>query len=272
MLHTSARPFAMIGFGAIGAEIAALCARLGESERLVGVLVRPGRDAGPFRTVHDAEALAATGAKLVLECAGHDAVGAYAGRLLELGVDVVVSSVGALADPALAHALIAATARGGGLSMAAGAIGGLDALLAAKLNGLQSVSYTSLKPPEAWRGTLAETRLDLDAPAAEQIVFEGTAREAALAFPRNANVAVAVALCGVGLDKTRTRLVSSRNVTAPLGLIEAEGACGRFRYETFAYAAPSNPKTSLLTANSLLQCARLGQGIPIAPLLEEAMA
>lgn len=270
MLHAIPQSFGLIGFGAIGREIAALSLRLGETSQLACVLVRPGQTAGSSRTVHDAQALAATGARLVLECAGHGAVREHVASLLGLGVDVVVTSVGALADPLLAAELQRASVAGGGrLLMAAGAIGGLDALLAARLNELSRVSYVSIKPPLAWRDTPAESRVDLDADVAEQLVFEGSAREAALQFPRNANVAAAVALCSLGLDRTHTRLIASRNVTDPLGLIEAEGACGRFRFETFAYAAASNAKTSLLTANSLLQCARLGQGIPIGPLVAE---
>jgi aspartate dehydrogenase len=67
-------------------------------------------------------------------------------------------------------------------------------------------------------------------------------------------------------------LISSHKVSDPLGVIEAEGACGRFRFESFAHAAPNDPKTSLLTAYSLLQCARLGQGLPVLDLMESAHA
>jgi aspartate dehydrogenase len=104
------------------------------------------------------------------------------------------------------------------------------------------------------------------------VLFEGAAREAARLYPRNANVAVAVALCGLGLDRTTTRLVSSPAVTDPLGVIEAQGACGRFRFESYAYTNADNPKTSVLTAYSLLQCARFGQGLPIAELWSESEA
>ena len=58
------------------------------------------------------------------------------------------------------------------------------------------------------------------------------------------------------------RLISSRKVDDPLGVIEASGAFGEFRFECLARASPSNPKTSAITADSLLACARLGIGIP----------
>jgi hypothetical protein len=60
------------------------------------------------------------------------------------------------------------------------------------------------------------------------------------------------------MDATRVRLVSSRNVTDPLGRIEARVAFGYYRFDIFARAAPDNPKTSPLTAYSILQCARVG--------------
>lgn len=257
----------IIGYGAIGREIGAVLERLGESEDVAGVLVRPGRGAGAFRVVHDAPALIALGPSLVLECAGQASVAAYGPPILAAGIDLVLSSVGVLADPATAALLVSAATSGGGrLLIAPGAVAGLDGLLAARLAGLRRVAYTSFKPPQAWRGVVPPG-IDLDGPEEEVVLFDGPARAAALAFPRNANVAVTIGLCGLGLDATRARLVSSRRVRDPVGLIEAEGDFGRFRFEILAHAAPDNPRSSLLTAHSLVQCARLGAGIPALPLL-----
>lgn len=257
----------LIGYGAIGEEIAGALDRLGESDRIAAVLVRAGRDAP--RAVHDAAALIAARPGCVIECAGHQAVRDYVPDLLAAGIDCVISSVGVLADPAVAAQLAAAEKAGGGrLLLPAGAIAGLDGLVAAALAGIDRVTYTSYKPPHAWRGTAAEQAVDLDAPASEQVFFEGSARDAAAAYPKNANVSVAIGLAGIGIDRTQVRLVSSREVDDPLGVIEAEGAFGRFRFEILALASPSNPKTSALTGYSLLQCARLGGAWPIANLTQ----
>ena len=258
----------LIGYGAIGAEVGENVARLGPASKVVAVLVRPGRTAGDLPAVNDIESLLAVQPHMVLEAAGHAAVMEYGPAVLAAGVDLVITSTGVLADPAAAVRLQAAEQAGGRLLIAPGAVAGLDGLIAARLSGLRTLSYISLKPPRAWRGTAAEGLLDLDDPVAEQTIFEGSARQAALAFPKNANVAVSVGLCGLGLDRTRVRLVSSRRVTDPLGLIEAEGEFGHFRFEILGRAAPGNPKTSLLTAHSLLQCARLGTGVPAFSLLE----
>ena len=267
---TPAKRMALIGYGAIGQEIIQEIERLGESADLVAVLVRPDRDAGTAPVVHDLKGLLAAKPDIVLECAGHQSVRDYGAGVLAAGVDLLVSSVGVLADDVMVEMLTAAESAGGGrVLLPAGAIAGLDGLSAARLAGLNTVTYTSHKPPHAWRGTPAEQLIDLDHTEDEVIFFEGSAREAALAYPKNANVSVAVSLAGIGLDDTRVRLVSSRKVTDPLGVIEAEGAFGRFLFEIFGKASATNPKTSALTAYSLLQTARLGVALPALRLIKE---
>lgn len=217
--------------------------------------------------------LAATDPRLVLECAGQAAVAEHGPAILRRGIDLVVASVGALADEGVARELRSAAQGGGGtLLMAPGAMAGMDGLLAARLGGLASVTYVSIKPPEAWRGAAANEAGEPDGSDAERVIFEGSAREAALLYPKNANVAVSIGLAGLGLDATRVRLIASRFAQGPRGIIEAEGAFGRFSFDIFARASPDNPKSSQLTAYSLLQCARLGIGVPVFPLLGEADA
>lgn len=265
-----ARKIGILGYGAIGQEMGDALTRLGETGDVAAVLVRPGRDSGPFRPVHDAAAFAQAGVEVALECAGHAAVAEYGPALLASGVDLILTSISALADPKLVE-MLRANAKGR-LLIASGAVGGLDGLVAARLQGLDSTTYISAKPPEAWKGTPAETLFDLDAIEGEQVLFEGSARDAALNYPKNANVSVAVALCSLGMDRTRVRLVASRKLTSPLGVIEGEGRAGKFTFSTLAYATASNPKTSALTAYSLLQCARLEQGLPAFKLLDECDA
>lgn len=254
----------MIGFGAMGREVVTALSKLGEIGTLKAVLVRPGRDAPS--AVHDVQALIDARPQVVMECAGHSAVKEFVAPLLRAGIDVIISSVGALADDEVRNELLDAEVGGGRALLPAGAIAGLDGLLAARLAGLDEVVYTSFKPPHAWHGTAAEQVLDLNHSEPEREFFAGSARAAALAYPRNVNVGVAIALVGLGMDETRVRLVSSRNITDPLGRIEARGAFGHFRFDIFARAAADNPKTSALTAYSILQCARLGGALPIAGL------
>lgn len=87
------------------------------------------------------------------------------------------------------------------------------------------------------------------------------------AEPKNVSAGVATALAGLGMDAIRVRRVSSRKVSDPLGRVEVSGAFGHFRFDIFMRAAADNPKTSALTAYSIVQRARLGGALPIAELL-----
>lgn len=215
------------------------------------------------------EALLETRPDVVVECAGHSAVASYGAAVLRRGIDLVIAATGSLADRRLAAELIDAESGGGRLLIPSGAVAGIDALLAAR-DSLTAVTYRSAKPPAAWRGTPAERLIDLAAVTGPTAFFEGSAREAALAYPQNANVGVTIALAGIGLDRTRATLVADPGLGDPLGVIEAEGALGRFRFEILAYAAPGNPKTSRLTAYSLVLALRSGWAFSAAEALAAA--
>jgi aspartate dehydrogenase len=161
----------------------------------------------------------------------------------------MVASTGALADPALAERLVRAAHAE--LWIASGAVAGLDGLLAARTAGLNSVRFTSLKPPVSWRGTPAEKHLDESASRRRIVFFEGTAREAAALYPQNANVAAAIALASLGLDCTQVQVGSDPHIEGPVGIIDAAGAFGTFHFEMLGRASATNPKTSAITGHSL---------------------
>ena len=254
--------FAVIGFGAITEEILRCLARLGASQSLVGVLVRPERLAearskagNSFPVVDRLDALLELRPDAVAECAGHGAMRQFGAEVLARGTDLLCASVGVLADRDFAAALMR-HARGR-LLIPSGAVAGLDGLLAARTAGLKRVTYTSVKPPAAWTGTPGAP-LVVAARGKRIAFFEGTAREAALQYPQNANVGMAVSLAGLGPDRTIVKLVSDPEASGPLGIIEADGDFGRFRFEILAYASRSNPKTSALTAHSVVVALREG--------------
>jgi aspartate dehydrogenase len=260
---TAAVRFGVIGYGAITHEIVRSLAADGSLSALAGVLVRPARISesdraiSRFPVVDRLDALLELGPDVVVECAGHGAMREYGPHVLARGVDLMCVSVGVLADSDFATQL-ARAAKNARLLIPSGAVAGIDGLLAARTAGLKRVVYTSIKPPVAWSGTAAERILDPTARKRRTTFFEGTAREAALRYPQNANVAATVGLAGLGLDCTATRLVSDPDVAAPLGIIEAEGDFGTFRFESLAYASPQNPKTSTLTAHSIVMALRQG--------------
>lgn len=248
---------AIIGYGAIGRVLAAEIAHDPHAPRLVGALVRSRPDEtraalGPsVAVVSDVEALVSLRPDIVVECAGQEALRAHAGRLLDAGIDVMAIATGALASPGVLEDWTARARRSGARLIApAGAIAGLDGLGAHKRAGLERVVYTSTKPPLAWRGTPAEERVDLAGLREPVVFFDASAREAALAYPKNANLAATVALAGLGLDETRVRLVADPAATGNTGRIEATSAVGTLLVEN-AGAAGANPKTSASTAYSL---------------------
>jgi aspartate dehydrogenase len=251
---------ALIGLGAIGRTLAAGLTNGGTE--LVGVLVRP-QHAGEARAllpgsvdvVTELPELLALSSTLVVECAGQEAVRQYAVPILSSGTRLMVVSTGALAAPGLLEGILAAAVPPAQLLVPAGAIAGLDGLGALKLAGLREVTYTSAKPPLAWRGTPAEAILDLDAVEERTVFFEGSAREAALTYPKNANLAATVALAGLGFDRTRVRLVADPLADGNTGIVEAESEIGSMRV-VMAGRASANPKTSASTAFSLLHAVR----------------
>ena len=164
----------------------------------------------------------------------------------------MVVSIGALADEVLRSKLELAAREGDAqLLTVSGAIGGLDALDAARSAGLDSVVYTGRKPPGAWKDTPADQMFDLAGLQVATTIFEGTAADAARLYPKNANVTAAVAIAGVGFDKTQVRLMADPSVTQNVHELEVRGAFGRFIIRLENNPLPDNPKTSWLAALSI---------------------
>ncbi len=249
----------LIGCGGMAQDVvAALRASPANGVSIVGALARPGRGAAArarlceIDIVEALDELLARGPALVAEVAGQAAVAEYGDRVLRAGIDCLVISIGALADPALlARLKSAADAGNSRILLPAGAIGGIDAIAAMRVAGLTSVRYRSRKPPAAWRGTPAERLVDLGALTRRTILYQGTAGEAALLYPQNANVAAAVALAGLGFDATEVELVADPDAPGNVHEIEAEGAAGRFAIQLQGKPSRSNPKTSALAALSV---------------------
>ena len=254
---------ALIGCGAIGTALLELVQDDAGLE-VVAIVVPDDSGAGASavaqRLAPTAQVVASMpeqGVDLAVECAGHAAIEQHVLPALRRGTPCIVASVGALSAAGLPEQLEAA-ARGGGtqVQLIAGAIGAIDALSAARIGGLTSVRYTGRKPPHAWTGTPAESAHDLKALRVETVIFEGSAREAAREYPKNANVAATVSLAGLGLDDTQVRLIADPDVTENVHQVEAAGAFGRFELTMHNQALAANPKTSALTVYSAVRALR----------------
>jgi aspartate dehydrogenase len=250
---------ALIGCGAIGTSVLELLK--GDTALVVAAIVVPEEGVAAAQRlvpgVPVANRVPASGIDLVVETAGHAAIEEHVLPALARGTPCIVASVGALSAAGLAERLeAAATAGRTQVQLIAGAIGAIDALAAARIGGLDSVRYTGRKPPQAWKGTPAEQGRDLDALTEETVIFEGSAREAAQLYPKNANVAATVSLAGLGLDKTMVRLIADPAIADNVHTVEAEGAFGSFELTMRNKPLAANPKTSALTVYSAVRALR----------------
>lgn len=243
---------ALIGQGAIAHALVPHLREAGVTR--LTMLVRPGREDaaqalaslfnGPAEAVSDMQALLAARPALAVEAAGQDALRSVGPVLLSHGIPLIAASVGALTDDALYEDLRRAARAGETtLHLPSGAIGGLDALAALASAGAVSLTYTGTKPPEAWP----------EGSPRDGLVFEGSARDAARAFPKNANVAAALALAGPGLDATRVRLIADPSARGNTHAWEASGDAGRIAMTLTNAPVAGNAATSLLTVHSLLR-------------------
>jgi aspartate dehydrogenase len=252
----SAITVTLVGFGAIGR---AIYQRL-QSNRLckvTAIVVRSSSvnalqaELGTNVRVIDTVPSDAT---LVLECAGHEALKAHVLPALKAGVECAVLSVGALAELGLPEALEAAATLGNTqVHLLSGAIGGIDAIAAAKIEGIDQVTYSGRKPPLGWKGSAAEKLVDLQSILQATTFFEGSAREAASQYPKNSNVAATIALAGLGLDNTQVKLIADPSITENIHEIDISGAFGSMQLVMKGKPLADNPRTSALTVLSALR-------------------
>jgi aspartate dehydrogenase len=254
---------AVVGCGAIGSFLIKGL----QAEPAIDVTAVFAVPAPPSATVPVArsiEELLSTGPDIVVECAGHQALKETGEIIIRAGVDMLVTSVGALADPILEGSLWRAASAGGRLIIPGGALGGVDALSTAREAGLESVEYSGRKAPAAWKGTAAENLIGLANVSSASTFLECDARTAALRFPQNANVVAAIALAGVGFEKTKVRLIVDPAASGNYHTFTARGAFGEISTSIRSITLPSNPKTSVLAPFSLLQTIKKRAGLILA--------
>ncbi|MDW7775075.1 MAG: aspartate dehydrogenase [Methanosarcinales archaeon] len=190
---------------------------------------------------------------LVVESASAIAVPQAAIPALESGCDVMIMSVGALVDGQILDNLVdLARMHNCRIYLPSGAVAGIDGIKSASVAPVQSVTLITTKPPRGLVGApyVVAKKIDLDAFDRPSVIFDGTAFEAVKAFPANVNVAACISLAGIGVDRTRVKIVVDPGSTRNRHEIEVIGDFGRFTTEVENIPFPENPRTSYLAALS----------------------
>ena len=192
---------------------------------------------------------------IVVECAPAEALRDIAEPALARGRLLIVLSCGALLDN---YDLVdLARRQGGRILVPTGALIGLDAVAAAAEGGIDRVHMITRKPPKGLEGApyLVAHGIAVAGLVEPRRVFTGTAREAARGFPANVNVAAALAMAGIGPDRTTIEIWADPNVTRNTHRIEVEADAARFSMQ-IENVPSENPKTGRMTPLSVIAALR----------------
>jgi len=192
---------------------------------------------------------------LVIESASQNAVRFIVPQALKAGCDVMVLSVGALADNELRETLFGlAKQHKCRLYFPSGAVVGIDGINSACAAGVSSVTLTTKKPPTGLMGApyITEHGIELEKLEEATVLFEGPASEAVKAFPANVNVAATISLAGIGFERTMVRVIADPSLSRNVHEIAVEGEFGKFCTRVENLPSPENPKTSYLAALSAI--------------------
>jgi aspartate dehydrogenase len=194
--------------------------------------------------------------EIIVECAPAALLREIAEPALARGRTVIVLSCGALLDNFDLVAL--ARRQGGRVLVPTGALLGLDAVQAAAQGDITRVHMVTRKPPAGLEGApyLMERGVSLLGLAEAQRVFTGTARAAAKGFPANVNVAAALALAGIGPERTTIEIWADPAVTRNTHRIEVEADSVRLSMQIENVPSADNPKTGRLTPLSVVALLR----------------
>jgi aspartate dehydrogenase len=193
-------------------------------------------------------------ADIVVEAAPAAVFEEIARAAIGAGRIFVPSSVGALL-PRM-HLVDEARRTGARIIVPTGALLGLDAVRAAAEGEVSSVTIETRKPPRGLAGApyLDQHGIDVTAIETATRVFKGNAFDAAAGFPANVNVAAALALAGIGPERTMVEIWADPGVTRNTHTIRVEAAAARLTMTIENVPSEENPRTGRITPLSVLAC------------------
>ena len=139
-----------------------------------------------------------------------------------------------------------------------GAILGLDAVRAAALGDIRSVTMVTRKPPKGLKKApfVIEQGIDLDALDAPMKLYQGSVAGAARKFPANVNVAVALALAGIGPDRTEYEIWADPGVSRNTHTIMVDSDTAAFEMTIAVVPMEENPATGQIVPLSVMETLR----------------
>jgi aspartate dehydrogenase len=188
---------------------------------------------------------------VVVECLPPTLLPSLATSTLQHGADLLVLSVGALLDhPDLVD--LAWSSRGR-ILVPSGAIPGLDAIAAAAVGTIYEVRIVSRKPPSGLAGApfFATSDIQIDAIDAPTLLAKGPVREVIRGFPSNLNVSVAVALAGIGPDRTQLEIWADPGINRNMHTVSVDSDSCSLSL-SIENIPSENPRTGRLTALSVV--------------------
>ena len=202
-------------------------------------------------------------ADIVVECAPAAVLRDIAEPTLAQGRTLVMLSCGALLDNF--DLVDLARRQGGRILVPTGALLGLDAVQAAAVGNVERVHMITRKPPNGLDGAphLVEHGIEVLGLSEPKRVFAGSAREAARGFPANVNVAAALALAGIGPERTTIEIWADPGADRNIHRIEVEAEAVRLSMQIENVPSLENPKTGRLTPLSVVALLRK-LGSPLA--------
>lgn len=195
-------------------------------------------------------------ADIIVECAPAAVFRSIAEPAIDAGRVFIPISVGAL----LSHAdlIPLAEAKNAQIIVPTGALLGLDAVRAAAEGEITSVRMVTRKPPASLAGAphIEKNDIRLEALSGPLKIFDGTAREGAIGFPANVNVAAALSLAGIGPDQTTLEVWADPALDRNTHRIEVESDSARFSMTIENVPSEENPRTGKITALSVIATLR----------------
>ncbi len=195
-------------------------------------------------------------ADIIVECAPAAVFAEVAGAAIEQGRVFMPLSAAAL----LNHMDLAERAKttGARIIVPTGALIGLDTVRAMAEGEITRVVLETRKPPAGLLGAphLVENNIDISNLTEPFRVFHGSAREAARGFPANVNVAAALALAGIGPDRTEVTVWADPGVGRNIQTVTITSDAGDATMTMRNIPSRENPRTGRIVANSVLATLR----------------